>query len=828
MQRRRRPARTAVAALASVVLQVVAVVGPVSAATSDPTVVGSWSDPMPLGIVGVHAALLPTGKVLFFELPGSTLGHARVFDPLTGTSVPAAPPFDWSVFCSGMSMLPDGRVFLTGGEAPRSDNPPGTGVQNAAFFDPFTQTWTAAPPMAYARWYDSNVNMPDGSVMVMGGDRVPRDLYADAAVRPVERYDPATNAWSTLPTSADIVGRYLRGMLLPDGHILAAGTDATTREFDPVTQEWTDVSTMRFGDRDAGGVVLLPGLRRVLTSGGYPSEDDETATATAEVLDLSAPDPQWTATGSMAKARANHNLVLLPDGTVLAVGGGQQGAWTAPVKSAELYDPASGTWRTMAGQTAPRSYHSTALLLPDGRVISAGSNSGSPYESTVEIYRPPYLFRGPRPTIASAPGDVTYGGSFDVETPDAGSIARVALIPLGVVTHGWADDQRYVDLDFTRDDGALHVTGPTDAAEAPAGPYMLFILDGTGVPSVASIVSVSSSASTFTLDVGTDGAATGSVTSDVGGIDCPAACSATGLAHYGHVLLTATPDTGSAFAGWSDPGCPDGSSTCDVTMGSDRTVTATFEPAAVSTTLKDDDPHVAFNGWSGIADASASGGAYRISGVKNDTAVWKSPSTTSLTWVTRAGPDRGRATVTIDGKGKGTVDLFAPTSASAAEVFSGLVKRAHTVVIKVLHTKDPASSSYGVPLDAFVAGATTAQESSAAVAYDTWKSVAQSHATDGTYRSSGSAQATVTVTFTGTGIDWVTAKGDAYGRAAVRIDGLSQGTVDLYQRATAWRSVVAFSGLSAGSHTMVIQVLGQKDAAARSAKVVVDGFVVHR
>ncbi len=826
MQRRRWRLRTVAAALVSGVVLVVTLVGPASAYTSDAALFGSWSDPVPLGIVGVHAALLPTGKVLYYDVPNTTtLGHARVFDPLTDQSVVADPHLDWSVFCSGMSIMADGRVFATGGEAPRSDNPPGTGVENAVFFDPVGQAWSAAPSMEYARWYPSNVNMPDGSVIVMGGDRVPRDLYADAAVPQMERFEPTTNQWTTLPTSADIVGRYLRGMLLPNGHILVAGPGAMSREFDPVTNEWTDVSAMSFGDREAGGVVLLPGLQRVLTSGGY-APDDEIATPTAEVLDLTSANPQWTSTGPMATARANHNLVLLPDGTVLAVGGGQQGAWGSPVESAELYDPSSGTWRTMASQTAPRSYHSTALLLPDGRVISAGSNSGSPYQTTVEFYSPPYLFQGPRPSISSAPRDIAYGGGFDVQTPDADAISRVALISLGVDTHGWADDQRYVDLDFTRDDGVLHMTAPSDAAQAPAGPYMLFILDGNGVPSVASIMSLSSSVPTFTLNVTTDGTGTGSVTSDVGGIDCPGSCSASGLAHYGHVILTATPDAGATFAGWSDPGCP-GTSACDVTMGSDRTVTARFDLPSLTSTLKDNDAAVAFNGWFGVVDASASGGSYRVSNVKNDSVEWKSPSTTSLTWITRTGPARGKASVTIDGKSKGTFDLYAPAPASTGKVFSGFARRAHSVVIKVLHAKNVASTNFGVPVDAFVVGATTFEESSTAVTYNTWKSAAQAHATDGTYRSATSSKATVAVTFTGTSIDWRTAAGKAYGKASVTIDGVNEGTFDLYRVATAWQSVISFTGLSAGPHVMVIQVLGQRNAASQSTRVIVDGFVVH-
>ena len=148
---------------------------------------------------------------------------------------------------------------------------------------------------------------------------------------------------------------------------------------------------------------------------------------------------------------------------------------------------------------------------------------------------------------------------------------------------------------------------------------------------------------------------------------------------------------------------------------------------------------MAYNGWFGVADGAANGGFYRMSNVKNDTATWTSPATTSITWVTRTGPDQGKASVTIDGKNKGTFDLYASAQAPRNEIFSGLANKAHTVVIKTLLTKNAASSNYNVRLDAFVAGGVTTQESDPKVQYDTWKSTAQALATDGTYRSSATA-----------------------------------------------------------------------------------------
>src|SRR5205814_7209950 len=125
----------------------------------------------------------------------------------------------------------------------------------------------------------------------------------------------------------------------------------------------------------------------------------------------------------------------------------------------------------------------------DGRVLVAGGQGDRDHYSA-ELYSPPYLFKGARPTIANAPGVVGYGATFAVDTPDAAGVASVALVELGAVTHATDMDQRYVPLEFARGAGTLSVQGPPDANTAPPGYYMLFVVDGGGVPSVGRIVPV--------------------------------------------------------------------------------------------------------------------------------------------------------------------------------------------------------------------------------------------------------------------------------------------------------------------------------------------------
>lgn len=193
----------------------------------------------------------------------------------------------------------------------------------------------------------------------------------------------------------------------------------------------------------------------------------------------------------MAFARTQHNLTILPDGTVLVTGGGTNSNANdiaAAIKAAELWSPTTETWTTLASMTVPRLYHSTALLLPDGQVLSTGSGRTGTDQMSLELFAPPYLFRGPRPTITFAPAEIGYGGSFTVETPNAATIASVTLIRLGTVTHAINMDQRFLNLTFQAGNGALTVQAPANANLAPPGDYMVFVIDGNGVPSVAPIV----------------------------------------------------------------------------------------------------------------------------------------------------------------------------------------------------------------------------------------------------------------------------------------------------------------------------------------------------
>jgi hypothetical protein len=193
----------------------------------------------------------------------------------------------------------------------------------------------------------------------------------------------------------------------------------------------------------------------------------------------------------MHTARRQLNATILPDGTVLVTGGSSGAGFNnadAPVYTTELWDPAQNSFTELASATRYRGYHSIAMLLPDGRVLSSGGDN----EPNAEVFSPPYLFKGARPVVTSSPSGITYGESFFVDTPDAASIASVTLVRFSSVTHSFNMNQRLLRLAFSRAPGRLTVTAPSVAEIAPPGHYMLFVLNTAGVPSIAPFIRLNS------------------------------------------------------------------------------------------------------------------------------------------------------------------------------------------------------------------------------------------------------------------------------------------------------------------------------------------------
>jgi hypothetical protein len=429
---------------------------------------GRWTAPFAWPVVGVHLILLPDGRVLTM---GRT-GKPHLWDPASGAFTETASPA-W-LFCSGHTQLADGRILIAGGHI--SDH---HGLPNITFFSD-DDGWASGRPMARGRWYPSATTMGNGDVVITAGEdqnTVPVDLpevWSDGSIRQL------TGASRAFPF-------YPRQFVAPDGRLYVAGPERATFYLSlNGTGAWTPGPPRVFGGRNYGSAVMYDDGKILYAGGAY-------TTNTAETVDLNAGAPAWQYTGSLAFARRHLNLTVLPTGEVLATGGVAGTGFndiSQGVHAAEIWNPGTGSWTTMSSSSITRGYHATALLLPDGRVIHAGSGdgAGAPNERNAEIFSPPYLFRGARPGITAIPQEVNYGASFRVATPDAGSITHVSFIRLGAVTHAFDQGQRFQRLRFDAEATGLTVTAPSQPNRAPPGYYLVFILNGDDVPSVGRII----------------------------------------------------------------------------------------------------------------------------------------------------------------------------------------------------------------------------------------------------------------------------------------------------------------------------------------------------
>ena len=467
-----------------------AAVGVTVANGSDPATVGSWSPVQDWPITAVHMVLMPTGQVLAFDGWADSPNSHRLWNPATGTFI--AVPYNANIFCGGQTTLGDGRAIIIGGHVAAY-----VGTKDTTIFDATTSVWSKKADMFRSRWYPTATALPDGRVLAISGDNPTQGkpigrLYDTSATIP-EIYNPTTDTWTQLTGAARDVRLYPFMFVLPDGRVIDAGPFTQSQFLNLLTGTWTPGPTSQIDGHTA--VQYRPG--KIMKSGTAADPDfpDLTVTARTVVLDTNQLTPAWREVAPMAYPRSYHGLTMLPDGTVLAAGGsthsdGVYQQWAT--KAAEIWNPDTETWSTMASEDRARLYHSTQLLLPDGRVLMAGGGAfpGSPAinESNAEVFSPPYLFKGPRPTIAASPATATYGSSFAVDTPDAASIRSVSLIRLGAATHSIDQGQEFVPLTFTAGQSQLLVQAPANANIATPGVYMLFIVDDKGVPSVASFL----------------------------------------------------------------------------------------------------------------------------------------------------------------------------------------------------------------------------------------------------------------------------------------------------------------------------------------------------
>ena len=508
---------------------------------------GQWTALQTWPYRAVHLHLLPDGGVLFWSYYSESQ-NPQIWDPVSNT-VTATATVPYAIFCAGHTTLADGRIFVAGGHI--ADY---VGYQHASIYDPVQNAFLAQPDMNAGRWYPTTTLLPNGDVLVVSGNETSNSTFDTLP----QVWQSATGTWRNLTTALYQLPLYPLMFVTPDGRVYDAGPTPNTKFLNPSgTGSWSNGPTHLASIwRSYGPGIMMDG-KIMVVGGGQPP------IASVEVLNLNSSTPAWSYTGSMHYPRRQHNAVVLPDGKVFVVGGGNNSNFDPsanPIYPTEMWNPATGAWTVMASIAVYRGYHSTAMLLPDGRVLSAGGNVGGP---NMQVYSPPYLFTGTsRPTISSAPSSVGYGQQIFIATPDAANISKVSFIRAGSVTHTFDQATRFLTLSFTKTTTGLNVTLPADANHAPPGYYMLFILNN-GVPSVASIMRISAS-----------GGATGSISGQVtntsgaglGGASVTAGNLSATTDGTGHYLITNIP-AGTVTVSASLSGYSSASESVSVTAG---------------------------------------------------------------------------------------------------------------------------------------------------------------------------------------------------------------------------------------------------------------------
>ncbi|WP_190128983.1 galactose oxidase early set domain-containing protein [Streptomyces mashuensis] len=485
---------------------------------------GTWAVmPFRNPVRSMHSVVLHNGKVLLVagsgndpELFKAGTFTSALYDPRTGGMKTVPTPVD--MFCAGHVQLSDGRVLIMSGNKayPAADGSHGyEGFKDSYVFDPATESYVKTNDMNEGHWYPSATILGNGDVISFGG--LKEDSTGSVTA---EKFSQAQQKWlprTEVNQTWSYWGLYPSMILMQDGrlfysgsHVFGNGTPGGgAAVYDYGANRITDVPGLQDKDhRDQSMSVLLPPAQdqRVLTMGGGNVNSNPEASRLTDLIDLKQPNPAYVPgpplpqgtvdqgqgpkpeTGAQGKMYVS--AVLMPDGKVLETGGGLHDR-ADPVFEASFFDPATNGFQAgLATDPVPRTYHSSAFLLPDGRVMAVGDNPGNgTFDDHVSIYTPPYLYKGARPQITAVANNRWQYASTQRITVDR-PVVKAELIRPAAVTHSSDPNQRFVDLPMTvgTDGTTIDLNVTSNPNLAPPGWYMLFAVDANGVPSVASWV----------------------------------------------------------------------------------------------------------------------------------------------------------------------------------------------------------------------------------------------------------------------------------------------------------------------------------------------------
>ena len=413
---------------------------------------GSFGPQVGWPIMPIHAVVLPDGRVLTYGTDQAGVQTAYydydLWDPSLGTGAGAHETLPngthSDIFCSSQLVLPNGNVGLYGGD----NLPANTNTYNSDvnLFRPADDSLIRNGSLHRQRWYSTAVNLPNGDVYIQGGS-------GGADLPEVQTSSGEFRLLTGAPTN-NLSSGYPKNYVGPDGLVFGLANKAMYRVNPAGNGTITPLGT--FPTDNAGGtstaVMFAPG--RILQVGGG---NTNAASRNASIININGATPQITPLPQAQFGRHWGNATVMADGRVLVSGGSAvNNAATGVAYTSEIFDPATNTWSTGPTAARMRLYHSTSVLLPDATVITMGGGTPGPETNlNAEIYYPPYLFRSdgteaPRPTITSATTVADPGATLSIETPDAASIAEVTFVKLGSVTHSFDMDQRFMQLPFTR------------------------------------------------------------------------------------------------------------------------------------------------------------------------------------------------------------------------------------------------------------------------------------------------------------------------------------------------------------------------------------------
>ncbi|MGC1632062.1 MAG: galactose oxidase-like domain-containing protein [Gelidibacter sp.] len=482
---------------------------------------GQWSPKIEFDLVPVAVANLPDGRLVTWSSKyhddfGGHDGYTftQIFDPLGGPDgmggiLPrTVTDTNHDMFCPGINNLADGRILVTGGSS----------AEKSSIYDPKTQKWTSAADLNIPRGYQGAVTLADGSVFTIGGSWSGDATYGG---RDAEIWTEATG-WTRLTglpgellwNANDLLGE-LEGEYRLDNHawLWAAPNGKIFHAGPGEEMHWIDVNGVgsytpagpngkRLDDHESmNGNTAMFDIGKILKLGGSRSYSSDTpSNDKSYVIDINNGDVVTITptANSMAHSRIYVTSVVLPNGEVLVLGGMDTSVVfsdTGAHLSAEMFNPDDNEFRTLASMIVPRTYHSTGILLNDGRVFMGGGGlcgtCGDVNHTDAEIYSPPYLFDANgdlavRP-ILNAPDKAFYARQLTVNaTP---GIQEFSFMRMSSATHSVNNEQRRVPVDFTSNTGTYVLDMP-NANLMPPGYYMLFALNADGVPSIAEAVMV--------------------------------------------------------------------------------------------------------------------------------------------------------------------------------------------------------------------------------------------------------------------------------------------------------------------------------------------------